>query len=101
MSLLDLILGIKSVYRLRKEYDRLREKADKEHDMNRRTIILRQLDSIEPTIVALEEQTIISNFEKKRMRKYAQRSLSQAKMMIKNKEYFAAMIKQQYERSKK
>lgn len=93
MTLLDIILRRKSVIKLRKDYDKTREKADKEPDPNRRIEILRFLDSIEPTLVSLEEH-MVSNFEKKRRMKYISQSLRRAKHMLKDKDYFRPMLNQ-------
>ncbi len=97
MHILDIIFSRKSVYRLRKEYDRIREKTDKEQDMNRRLEILRLLDSIEPTLVSLEEH-IMSGFEKKRMIRYIGQNLEKAKHMLKDKDYFRPLINEQTRR---
>ncbi len=97
MSVLDIIFNRKSVYGLRKEYDKIREKADREPDMNRRLEILRLLDSIEPTLVSLEEH-IMSGFEKKRMIRYIGQNLKKAKHMLKDKDYFRPLINEQARR---
>jgi hypothetical protein len=93
MGLVDIVLRRKSVYALRKAYDRLREKADKEPDMNRKMMLLHSLDQIEPTLVALEEQ-MLSGFERRRMIKYVNESLGKTKKILKDKEYFSDMMQQ-------
>ncbi len=94
MGIFSIIFRGNSFSRIRKEYDRLREKADKELDTNRRLHILRTLDSIEPTIVTLEEQ-IVSDYEKKRMTKYVKHTLKKVKSMLKDKEYYSSMMQNQ------
>ncbi len=94
MGMLNFILRRKSIYSLRKGYDRLREKSDKETDMNRKMMLLRSLDQIEPTLVALEEQ-ILSDFERRRMIKYTDETLHRVKKMLKDKEYFTTLTQQE------
>ena len=93
MGIIGFILRRKSVYRLRKNYDRIREKADREPDMNRKIAALRSLDQLEPTIVALEEQ-LLSGFERRRMIKYVDHNLQRAKRLLKGEEYASEMPQQ-------
>ena len=81
MGLVDLILRRPTVYSLRKNYDRLREKTDRLGNIERRVEILRMLDQIEPSIISLEEHHI-SNFEKKRIRQYLESSMRKVKFML-------------------
>ena len=97
MGLIDIILNRKNVYKLRKEYDRIREKADKEPDMNKRFAVLHLLDSIEPTLVVLEEQ-ILSNLERKRMINYVDQRLKKARTMLKERDYYKIASKEQSSR---
>ena len=91
--MLGFLFGKKSVLKLRKSYDRLRESADKEPDMNRKLSLLRSLDPIEPTLVALEEQ-LLSDFERRRMTKYVDDNLKRTRKMLKDPEYFSNMMQQ-------
>ena len=91
MGMLSFIFRRKSVYSLRKAYDRLREKADRESDINKKIAVLRSLDQIEPTLVALEEQ-ILSGFERRRMTNYVGDGLKRTKKMLKDAEYFSNMM---------
>ena len=52
-----MVLGFNSnpVPGLRKKYDRAREKADKLKEKEKKMRILRLLDQLEPTLIALEE----------------------------------------------
>ena len=94
MGIVDIILGRKSVYRLRKTYDRLREKADRTKPIEKRIAILHFLDQLEPTLISLEEQ-MLPNFERRRMSRYVNDSLKKAQKMLKSEEYFTPMIGQQ------
>jgi len=69
------------VYRLRRKYDRIREKTDCLDDRERKLEILRFLDHIQPTIVMLEEKNI-SRFEKRRMIRNTRGELEKAKAML-------------------
>jgi len=46
------------VYRLRKKYDRIREKADRCENPEKRNAALAELDNIENTLIMLEEQNV-------------------------------------------
>ncbi len=92
MGLADIILRRKSVYKLRKVYDRLREKMDKEPDMNVRLTVLQSLDKIETHIIQLEEG-ITPDFQKRRLMKYVDESLKKVKRMVKDRSYVESMIK--------
>ncbi len=81
MFLIDVILGRKKIYRLRKSYDRTREKADRIKGRDFRLPVLRVLDQVEPTLVLLEEHKI-SRFEKSRMIKYVEAGIKEAKRTI-------------------
>ncbi len=69
---------------LRKKYDRAREKADKLKDRNRKLQILRMLDQLEPTLIALEEQEQ-PKFERRRMVSYIRDGIAQIQDMLKEK----------------
>jgi hypothetical protein len=84
MGILD-IFRFGKVYKLRRKYDRLRERTDKISDREKKVKILRFLDQIEPTLVILEEQNL-SRFEKRRMMHYVNNGIKQAKKMLEEKE---------------
>jgi len=94
MGIVDIILGRKSVYRLRKSYDSLREKADRVKPIEKRIAILHFLDQLEPTLISMEEQ-MLPDFERRRMSRYVNDSLKKAQKMLKSEEYFQPMIGQQ------
>lgn len=81
MGIIDFILRRSNAYRLRKEYDRLRERADKIRDIEKRLEVLRMLDQIEPSIISMEEHHM-SNYEKKRIRSYVSPNLRKVRFMI-------------------
>ncbi len=72
------------VFRLRKGYDRIREKADKERNAEKRLRALKILDQIEPTLTIIEEQRV-SRFERMRMFNYVRSGVNEAKKMLKEK----------------
>ena len=74
-----------SVPKLRKQYDRAREKADKIKDRGKKLQILRMLDQVEPTLIALEEQEP-PKFERRRMISYVRDNVERAQEMINYKE---------------
>ena len=78
-----MVFGFRSnpVPKLRKQYDRIREKADKIKDRNGRLQILRYLDQLEPTLIALEEQEQ-PRFERRRMVNYVRNGLEEVKDML-------------------
>ena len=69
------------VFLLRKRYDRIREKADKIKSPEKRLMVLKTLDHVEPTLVMLEEQRI-SRFERGRMFRTVRNGIEQAKREI-------------------
>ncbi len=82
-----MVLGIFSrnpVPGLRKKYDRLRERADKIKDRNIMLRLLRMLDQLEPTLIALEEQEQ-PKFERRRMASYVRDGLEQVQDTLKEK----------------
>ncbi len=81
MTILDFLLRRPNAYKLRKGYDRLREKADKLHQIDRRLEILRMLDQVEPSIISLEEHHM-SNYEKKKICGYVLPQLRKIKFML-------------------
>lgn len=74
----------RKIFSLRKKYNRTREKAVKIVNSDKRMQVLRILDQVEPTLVMLEEQRV-SGFEKRRMRRYVDSGIAQAKKAIKQK----------------
>ncbi|HLD49124.1 MAG TPA: hypothetical protein VJB11_02070 [archaeon] len=97
MGIVDFILRRDTVYSLRKKYDRIRERADRERDRQKKMQTFRILDQIEPTIIAMEEHNM-TMVEKQRMKKYIKSSMEEAKLMLK-KDYVPQQQKQvQYRR---
>ena len=81
MGMLDFVLRRRTPYKLRRDYDKLREKADKIRDINRRVQMLQMLDRIEPSVVSIEEHHM-SNFEKKHTMDYIGTSLRKVKFLL-------------------
>ena len=81
MGLISFILRRPTPYKLRKDYDKLREKADKIHNIEERLGVLRALDQIEPSIISVEEHHM-SHFEKKKTIDYAESILRKVKFMM-------------------
>ena len=73
-------------YKLRKEYDHIREKADKIGNINKRVEMLRMLDQIEPSVVSVEEHHM-SHFDKKRTMDYINSSLRKIKFIMKESKH--------------
>lgn len=71
------------IYKLRKRYDHVREKADTQ-SASKRLAALRALDQVEPTLVMLEEQNI-SGFERGRLVRYVMQGITNAERIIKEK----------------
>ncbi|MFH0949113.1 MAG: hypothetical protein V1802_01350 [Candidatus Aenigmatarchaeota archaeon] len=82
MGIIDFILRRESVYSLRKKYDRVREKTDKERNSQKKIYVLRILDQTEPTLVALEEHNMAIG-EKTKMKKYVKSNILEAKLILK------------------
>jgi hypothetical protein len=78
-----MVLGLygNPVVKLRKKYDRLREKTDRLKEKNQKLQILRYLDQLEPTLIALEEQEQ-PKFEKRRMVSYVRDGLESIEDMF-------------------
>jgi len=71
------------VRKLRKRWDRLREKADRKHGPLR-TRALQRLDAINSSITTMEE-TQLSRIDRARMAKDAEISLEEVKELLKMK----------------
>lgn len=80
MGLIDRIFGT-SVYSLRKEYDKTREKIDRMPAVEKRLELLRLMDRLEPYITSLEEH-VMSNFEKNKTKTYIKRELEKVRSLI-------------------
>ncbi len=82
-----MVLGFNSnpVPGIRKKYDRVREKADKLKDKEKKMRLLRLLDQFEPTLIALEEQEL-PKFEKKKRTAYVKDGIEQAEKILKEKQ---------------
>ena len=70
------------IYKLRKRYDRVREKANKVRDPKARAAIFSVLDQIESNIIILEEQNV-SRFERGRMMRFVSAGTKKASQMLK------------------
>ena len=81
MGLLDFVLGRPTPYKIRRDYDKLREKTDKIRKIERRVQILQMLDRIEPSVVSIEEHHM-SNFEKRHTMDYIGASLRKVKFLL-------------------
>ena len=68
------------IYKLRKKYDRIREKADK-LSKRKRFQILKILDSVDGYIVQLEEQEV-AMIQRKRMINSIQSAIEQSKTLL-------------------
>ena len=82
-----MVLGIlhkNPIPSLRKKYDRAREKSDKIKDKNKKLQLLRLLDQLEPTLIALEEQDQ-PKFERRRMASYVRDGVDQINDMLSQK----------------
>ncbi|MFH1631112.1 MAG: hypothetical protein ABIA21_02725 [Candidatus Aenigmatarchaeota archaeon] len=85
----------RQIFKLRKSYDRVREKADKTSDKYRRLTVLRILDQVEPTLVMLEEQRI-SRFDRPRLVNSVKMNVEQGKMILKQKRHIPQQYQQGY-----
>ncbi len=79
------IFGGNPIPNLRKKYDRAREKADKLKDKEKKMMLLRLLDQLEPTLIALEEQEL-PKFERNKRTSYVKNGVRQAERMLKEKQ---------------
>jgi molecular chaperone GrpE (heat shock protein) len=81
-----MVLGFSSnpVPKLRKSYDRTREKIDKIKDKNQKVQLLRMLDQLEPTLISLEEQEQ-PKFERRRMISYIRDGVEQVSDLLAEK----------------
>lgn len=84
MGFLD-IFRHRSVYALRKQYDRVREKADRERNLTKKMQALRMLDRIDPTLTMLEEQQIASR-DRSRFYLLVKQGVEQARFVLEQKE---------------
>ena len=74
------------IYKLRRKYDRIREKADLLDNQQQKMDVLRILDQIENTLIMLEERRI-GRFERKRLASSVKSSLEKAKAILDGKLY--------------
>ena len=72
-------------FKLRKRYDRAREKADKMKDYRKKIQLLRMLDTVEANLILLEEDRITSKFERRRMAAQIEAAVENAWDIIKEK----------------
>ncbi|MBI3190463.1 hypothetical protein HYZ41_02045 [archaeon] len=99
MSVVDFFFFRNTPYRLRKKYDRLRERADRENNINKRLTVLQFLDNIESYLKGIEEG-FTPDFQKRKMMKYIGQNLKKAEKMLKDKEYLAPMIRPTQQRKR-
>ncbi|HLD39125.1 MAG TPA: hypothetical protein VJB05_02310 [archaeon] len=81
MGIVDFLLRRSSAYKLRRTYDKLREKADKIHNINQRIEILRMLDQLDPSIVSFEEHQM-SHYEKKKTKYFIESNMRKVKFLM-------------------
>jgi len=86
MGLFDLFrLGWRgTIYKLRRDYDRVREKADRMSDSGKKLAALQLLDQVEPTLVMLEEQRI-TRFDRARLVNLTRTNIQQARLILKQR----------------
>lgn len=72
------------IYSLRKKYDKYRERADKEDNVEKRMNTLKILDQVEPTLIILEEQNI-SRFDRNRLVATVDSGIEQAKAILEDR----------------
>jgi len=73
------------IYKLRKKYDRIREKANKVKDYEKRNSIFSILDQIEPNLVILEEQNL-SRLERGRTMNFVGSGIRKSEQILKSHE---------------
>jgi hypothetical protein len=71
----------RKVYLMRRKYDRTREKADKQKNLQKRMTALKVLDAVEPTLRILEEQRV-SRFDRGRMLSSVKAEIERAKAVL-------------------
>ena len=81
MWIIDVVLRRKTVYGLRRRYDRMREKTDRFPVIEKRIELLRLLDRVEPYITSLEEHHM-SRFEKKKIIEIVHRDLEKMRLLL-------------------
>ncbi len=72
----------RKVYILRRRYDRVREKAVKQGNVQKRLAALKILDQVEPTLKMLEEQRL-SSFDRGRLLAQVRVAVEQARNVLK------------------
>ena len=92
MRIIDILLRRSRAYRLRRKYDKLREKADRDKNIDKRIAVLRMMDQIEPTIVLMEEGQVASRRERKRMAYNVLQGLKKVELILKDEEYYMSMM---------
>jgi len=85
------------VYKLRRKYDRIREKADRSKSPEKRNAALAALDSIETTLIMLEEQKV-SRIDRGRYITSVRMGIEKAKSIL-EEEY--APSQQQYNQQRR
>jgi len=74
----------RQIWMLRRRWDRIRERADKTANREKRLNALRILDQVEPTLVLLEEQKI-SRFDRPRLIGQVKMGIMQARNILEEK----------------
>jgi len=85
MSLLGIFRKNKPL-KLRKKYDKAREKTDKLKDYRKKMQLLRMLDTVEASLILFEEDRITSKFERRRMAAQIEAAVENAWDMLKEKQ---------------
>ena len=88
MGLIDFLSGKPKPAKLRREYDKLREKVDRLPSIEKRIELLRMLDQFEPQITMMEEHHM-STFEMKKTAEYINYNIKRIRLLMsgdKNKE---------------
>ncbi len=86
MGIFDILLRRPKVVRVRKHYDRLREKVDRFPVIAKRIELLKMMDQLEPHIISMEEHPM-SKFEQKRTAGFIEAGLRRIDYMMKEEKY--------------
>ena len=81
MGLIDFLSRKPKPVKIRRDYDRLREKADRLPRIEKRIEMLRMLDALEPQVTMMEEHPM-STFELKKTAQYVNYNLNRIKLLM-------------------
>jgi len=81
MGLIDFLSGKPKPAKLRREYDKLREKVDRLPSIEKRIELLRMLDQLEPQVTMMEEHHM-STFEMKKTAEYINYNLKRIRLLM-------------------